>query len=502
MSKMKKLLAMFLALAMVLGMSITTFAADANINISFANIGESGVTPTSVTYDKIIEEDRTSTLGWKFVTKYEEAFVKAYLNKETVVASDAYNVIDELIDLKVLEDVKNVNGNASTGTVSNSEALGRALEAIKNTLEKSATVNGTNATFTSTGIGLYAVKADKTGYTFIPMAAYVGTGFNGLNMQAKGASDTVKKSVAGDGQSVAKGDKVTYTVSVEYPYYSKDAETPIFKITDTLSNATFESDYALEVKIDGTRVTTGYVVKIDGTEVTPGYEVKNATELEINFTYGSQYAGKNVVITYVATVGDVSSVNPLENNVKSEIETGATYSKVVSDTVKFTVIKVDKDNNNIKLDGAEFTLYVADANGNEEITVNGVQVKVKAVDVKETGVNEKGTATFDGLDAQKTYYVKETKAPEGYSLNPEAYQLTGATVSGPAISTTETVKENDTIVYTFTANDFDSITVKDTKLIALPSTGGIGTTMFTIAGCGIMIAAAYLFFASRRREEA
>ena len=61
MSKMKKFLAMFLALAMVLGMSISTMAADANINISFANIGESGVTPTSVTYDKIIEEDRTST---------------------------------------------------------------------------------------------------------------------------------------------------------------------------------------------------------------------------------------------------------------------------------------------------------------------------------------------------------------------------------------------------------------------------------------------------------
>ena len=42
----------------------------------------------------------------------------------------------------------------------------------------------------------------------------------------------------------------------------------------------------------------------------------------------------------------------------------------------------------------------------------------------------------------------------------------------------------------------------DTKLVHLPSTGGIGTTMFTIGGCGIMIAAAYLFFASRRKEEA
>lgn len=40
----------------------------------------------------------------------------------------------------------------------------------------------------------------------------------------------------------------------------------------------------------------------------------------------------------------------------------------------------------------------------------------------------------------------------------------------------------------------------DTKLNALPGTGGIGTTIFTIGGCLIMIIAAALFFASRRKE--
>ncbi len=40
----------------------------------------------------------------------------------------------------------------------------------------------------------------------------------------------------------------------------------------------------------------------------------------------------------------------------------------------------------------------------------------------------------------------------------------------------------------------------DTKLSSLPSTGGIGTTIFTVGGCAIMIAAAGLFFASRRKE--
>ena len=45
------------------------------------------------------------------------------------------------------------------------------------------------------------------------------------------------------------------------------------------------------------------------------------------------------------------------------------------------------------------------------------------------------------------------------------------------------------------------VVVPITKLNALPSTGGIGTTIFSIGVCVIMIAAAYMFFASRRRDE-
>ena len=43
--------------------------------------------------------------------------------------------------------------------------------------------------------------------------------------------------------------------------------------------------------------------------------------------------------------------------------------------------------------------------------------------------------------------------------------------------------------------------IPNTKLASLPSTGGIGTTIFTIGGCAIMIIAAALFFATRRKAE-
>lgn len=109
------------------------------------------------------------------------------------------------------------------------------------------------------------------------------------------------------------------------------------------------------------------------------------------------------------------------------------------------------------------------------------------------------------MDADKTYYVLETKAPAGYSLNDKAIQLTGAKVEKKQTSSS-TLKDENNIEYTkettsVTVTNFKDETYTDTKLNALPSTGGIGTTIFTIAGCVIMIAAAGLFFASRKKSD-
>ena len=135
--------------------------------------------------------------------------------------------------------------------------------------------------------------------------------------------------------------------------------------------------------------------------------------------------------------------------------------------------------------GAEFKLLKAKNDGTtEEVSVVKVSDGVyKHALEGETGatttmvVANDGTLLIKGLD-EGTYSFQETKAPEGYKL---VTDLKSATIE-------------DGHTVTVDAGEF-----VNTKLSSLPSTGGIGTTIFTIAGCLIMIAAAGLFFASRKK---
>ena len=114
-------------------------------------------------------------------------------------------------------------------------------------------------------------------------------------------------------------------------------------------------------------------------------------------------------------------------------------------------------------DGDSYRPYIANVDTGE-----------KVIDVP---VDANGVLNIVGLD-EGNYYFEETKAPNGYSIND---QLAPAQVKD---GVTEAV----------------AVEFLDIKLADLPSTGGIGTTIFTIGGCIIMIAAAGLFFASRRKS--
>lgn len=494
MKKMRKIFAVLLTLAMVLAMSIPTFAAGTTESITLS--GDTLTKDTTIKYVQIVEPDTTgSTLGWKFSDDtIANAFINAFkLNDDSVKTAD--DAISKLIGL-------HADSNAANGTINASSELGAALKNLETLATETANITKTtdgvpNAITNLNKAGLYLVTAEATGYTYLPMLAYIkDEGLGNLadaSLTVKGSKNKVTKVIDdASAESVSEGDEIAYTVTAEYPYYSADVEKKTFTATDKLTNATFKEN-SLEIKVAG--VNTALVPKTDYTV----NEYKDTASLEIAFIYNPDYAGKTVTIKYTAIVGagEGNVTNKIESNFDTEGDS------VTSAKVKLTVVKEGKDNK--KLSGAEFTLYEyseTEKEGYTKVENASVIVKgnndasgTKTIWVKkvgnpqETSAEEttKGTTTFVGLDAQKKYCVQETNAPTGYKIQKDYHVLTGAdstTVEGSK-------------VYKF--DNFDDVTVTDENLSALPSTGGIGTTIFTIAGCLIMVTAAGLFFASRKK---
>lgn len=525
MKKMRKIFAVLLTLAMVLAMSIPTFAA-AN-QTATASITVKNVNGANLRYVKVVEANQKSTYGWKFVSGYANAFRTAFGLKET----DSDDVaIAKLIELGQLEN-NNPNNNAATGKTNTGatgieELASQFAEALRTTPISGNGVIANNDNYTlvdkAASAGLYVIKAEKTGYSYSDMAAYVAFADNATGtlrdavVIAKGTKNQVKKEidkVKVEGQeveakdqntSITTGDVINYTITQSYPYYPANATERTFVIEDEITNATFNAN-SLNVTANTTTLANPADYSVD---------FSNGKKMTITFKYDPAKAGQTVTVKYSVTVDDISNIDNAKviNGATATANGKYTVAKVESAAVEFTVKKVDAaDKEKTGLKGAEFQLYIASAEGvNDavELTLKD-NSKVWALSLgnsqkKTTG--DDGTATFKGLDADKTYFVLETKAPAGFSLNDKAIQLTGASVTMGATTSRE-VKDEDGITVLYTeettpvsdVTNFNSEDYTDTKLSALPSTGGIGTTIFTIAGCLIMVTAAGLFFASRKR---
>lgn len=505
MKKVKKIFAILMTLAMIMGLGMTAFAEAGNNQISVTGTGiDSSAT---VKYGQIIEEDRTSTLGWKFVGGNDGSiattFVTAWNGVEPTQAKSAAEVIKELTTEG--EGETSPNYDVKNGKVSDHSRFTAALQAVSSQATNSMTFDSDNKEFKSDSNltkGLYVVTASKTGYSYLPMAAYIDSAGNGVDVVAKGSENQIYKTVDSEGTSVAPGDTVSYTVKQQYLYYAPNTSSKTFTVTDTITNGTLSTD---TIKVYLTNTADGEPSEDDLLTVNNDYTINvTSTGYTIDFgsKYNAAYAGQTIQIKYDIVVG--ANVSADDNGaVKNQVaSSNGTGTIVETKPVSFTVTKLDQANNN-PLSGAEFTIYkdvTQGTSGAVELTVDNETKYGVEVTTITTGAN--GEATYNKLDADIKYYVKETKAPEGYSIyDDKAYELTGA----KAEQNTPIPYEAGSVTYnkiTYDYTDFTARTFEDTTLSALPSTGGIGTTIFTIGGIVIMIAAAALFFANRRKNNA
>lgn len=313
------------------------------------------------------------------------------------------------------------------------------------------------------------------------------TSYPGLEKKIQSGEELV------DADTVAAGDQVDFVLTSNVPEdltnYLKPAEVNPPEVSTLSHNSplnggtyllTFEdrmdpqlifNEDSLKVTVNGKDVPSD-LYTLEST-VAEGQQTIISLTLDLVELYDAEYFTQAefgtapIVLTYSATAATDITAGTYYNTAWVEYEGGETETDIVQvDTFQLSVFKYDQETN-APLPGAEFELYQKDAEGNV----------IESSIIKLTSGSD-GYAIRDGLDAG-TYYLKETKAPEGYVASETELEV---------VISVE--KSTDHVVSVQFANAL------------IPHTGGSGTVVYTVVGIAILAAAAVLFLISRKKKRA
>ena len=329
------------------------------------------------------------------------------------------------------------------------------------------------------------------------------------------SEDTIAPHGATDEKKVGDfgiGDTVTYQLTSKVPDMT-GYNSYTFKFSDTLSKG-LDLKEVLSVKVGNTTLTA----KKSGTNTYAlAYDKTSRTlTVTLNDFYSSykNHTGETITVVYTATLNKdaVIGMNPntnkavveYSNNPKSD-GTGKSEPSIVNvHTFDFTIFKyytTKQGETEVKnaLKGAEFELYkanTADPNGKINIVDegNGVYRQATPEEASASGFtsakivsDEDGKVLVKGLKAG-TYYLKETKAPDGYNkllsditivITPEYDNATGELKK---YSVTYTYNGESTTVENKDKVTSPEVPVENKTGAQLPSTGSKGALMVTLAG--------------------
>ena len=295
----------------------------------------------------------------------------------------------------------------------------------------------------------------------------------------------------GDKGSADIGETVNYTITGKVPDYT-GFKTYTYEITDTMSEGlTFNKD--VKVTIGGTDVTSACTVT---------YDVGgNANKFTVSIPVKNYTIGAEIKVTYSAVVNEKAiakiETNKAElkysNNPTNSTSTATTPSDTKVYSSKIVIDKYETGSEDKKLAGAKFVLYkeVTTGEGDDAVTTK-VYYKWNETDKKVEWVENKADATvkttdsnaaasFDGI-ANGTYYLEEIEAPAGYNQLKEPVKVT---VSG-----------GDTVAELTVTQPVANSTGTE-----LPSTGGMGTTLFYTLGAILVLGAGVLLVTKKRMSE-
>ena len=313
------------------------------------------------------------------------------------------------------------------------------------------------------------------------------------------------------------GDTIPYRVTVDIP--ENIAELKTFILTDTPTHQTYVNG-SLGIYSEETCTTNILSGKYTVDTASNGWKIVFTPADLASYAGSKIYIAFNMTLDKGAVVG-AGGADRNDNKIKLEYsnkilpdtETETTGTDEITDeiiiyTFKIAVEKVDATNENKKLQGVTFDLYrkLKDTDTSGELNpVKGLTGRFEKVNKSAAlTTDDNGKIFVSGL-AKGTYYLVETKTKDGYNLLKAPVEVNIVTsYSLTSTTKTETKDGKTTTTTTITNGTTDAgvytTVVKNRKGFTLPTTGGIGTFVFTFAGIAMMAAAVILLITSKKKK--
>ena len=471
----RKILNLVLALVLVMGLATTAFAKE----------GEGTTTePGSITIK--------NALGGETYNAYQILYLESYNAEKNIYAYKANSAWEEW--LRTQTTYVSVDSQGYVTWVEGASAADFAKAAKGQLSDKTAdghvtpTADG-SATISNLKLGYYLV--DST----VGALCELNTTKPGVEITDKNTKPTIEKKVQEDSDE-KWGDVNDADIDQTVKFKSTVSAKPGARkyVVHDKMDSHLEFGSVISITAGDTTLAAGE----DYTVVTSGLTDGCTFHIVFTQTYlDSITADTNIVINYTAkltsdAVAGTGYVNETwldyGDNQHTEHDTTTTY------TWKLPIYKYHMDGETkTALAGAEFILYKGSEENRDYAQVTEGKLtgwtKEKAEATKLVSGDD-GMIAVEGLDAD-TYYLEETKAPDGYNklAGPVKVEISH-TVSDEGAHMSHTLKQDTTVV--------NKVEIENKSGTELPSTGGIGTTIFYVLGSILVIGAVVLLIAKKR----
>ena len=511
MKRMKKIMALMLAAIMMMAMSVTAFAAEGAAGTHTLTVNVKSTTPAqdlkgqTINLYKLFDvteskSGETTNYAYTVNNTYKAALASVLKIGETSKDEDFVKAVADQ-EATIQQFANDFTAKALTDNLGATKTSGK-IEESKTSYE-----------FTGLDAGYYLVYVTG-GKEIQSSLVTVDETTNTVNLKTEAPS--IEKTA--DKTTVNIGDVVKYTVKGSIPGTTGYAQY-VYKIHDELSTGLDFVNDAKGTALGAGATTVNVTVAFTDNSVTAAgttptvatLDTANNRKMSLDLSEwvraNQTNKGKEFTVTYYAKVNKDAVVTE-KNNAKLEYgnnptdTTTTTPSEAKTPTYPLDILKTKKDSN-VKLAGAKFSLYTSEAdakngtnpikvtgtNGNYVVDSNSTTTEFESVEnIEEKGYNLR----VNGL-AEGTYYLVETKAPDGYN------KLTAPVVI-KITKSTDTDVNNWTISKDGTVETDKIIDIANSTGSLLPSTGGRGAIAFAVIAALLVFGVAVSFIRDKRKE--